>query len=377
MPAAPEPAPLAAIVADRIRAHGPITFAEYMEACLYHPQHGYYTKSNQQPRRDYFTSVDAAPLFGRLLARQFHQMWIQLGSPHPFTLVEAGAGTGALAGQILDFTADSLPEFYAVLSYVAVERSAGRCAIHRQALAAHLARGKALSAPQMPSTVATGCIFSNELFDAMPVHRVTVVSGELREVFVGLSGSRFCDVLGAPSSPKLAEYLAGQGITLAEDQHAEICLEASSWIEGAAKSLERGFVLTIDYGHEASELYDDRHMRGTLLAYSRHRASEDYFRSPGEQDLTAHVNFTALDLRGCAVGLTRSGFTSQTNFLMALARRSNFADLQTDAMTEQQQSRARLLFKTLINPEGMGEALQVLIQHKNTDPPNLAGLEPI
>jgi len=377
MPAAPEPAPLAAIIADRIRAHGPITFDEYMDACLYHPEFGYYTKTNQQSRRDYFTSVDAAPLFGRLLARQFHQMWTQLDRQTPFALIEAGAGTAALARQILDFTSQSFPEFYAALTYTAVERSAARRAIHRQVLAEHLARGKARSAAEMPPAIASACIFSNELFDAMPVHRVTRVDSQLREIFVGLSANGFCDVIGAPSTPRLTEYLAGQRITLADDQQAEICLAACEWIEAAAKSLGRGFVLTIDYGQEVRELFNDRHMRGTLLAYSRHRASEDYFRSAGEQDLTAHVNFTALDLAGRAAGLARTGFTSQTSFLMALARHSNFADLQSEGMTELQQSRARLLFKTLINPEGMGETFQVLIQHKNTDTPHLAGLEPL
>src|SRR5271168_4867166 len=121
-----EATPLAAILTEHIRAWGPITFAKYMDACLYDPQHGYYTRAEQLPRRDYFTSVDVSPIFGRLLARQFQEMWVQLGRPAEFLLVEPGAGPGALAAQILDFSAESLPEFYSALQYVAVERAAAR-----------------------------------------------------------------------------------------------------------------------------------------------------------------------------------------------------------------------------------------------------------
>jgi SAM-dependent MidA family methyltransferase len=372
-----EPTPLAAILAERIRSRGPITFAEYMEACLYHPEHGYYAKADQRPRQDYFTSVDARPLFGRLLARQLREMWTQLGSPSPFSLVEAGAGTGELAKQILDFAASEWGAFYEALQYVAVERSELRRAAQANVFATHIARGHASSAAEIPNEISGGCIFSNELLDAMPVHRVTRENGELREIYVALDDAGFCEQAEALSSPELARYFEEQGAPLRERQHAEVCLAATRWIEEAAQKLHRGFVLTIDYGHEAQELYDERHMRGTLLAYECHRASENYFRAPGQQDLTAHVNFSAIDRWGRRAGLFRTGFTSQTNFLLALARSSNFEDLQSDTMDQHQQARARLLFKTLIHPEGMGETFQVLLQHKGIDPPRLAGFDPL
>ncbi len=372
-----EPTPLALILAERIRSHGRITFAEYMESCLYHPVHGYYTKVEQQPRRDYFTSVDASPLFGRLLARQFQEMWCVLGRPNSFQLVEAGAGTGQLAKQILDFAAEAWTDFYDTLRFTAVERSAARRAIQLKSLDAHIARGKFVSQEELNDEITCGCIFSNELFDAMPVHRVVQEGNDLRELYVGLGKDGFCDEIGAPSSPALGEYFSEQHITLQVEQQAEVNLDTSRWIEEAGKKLERGFVITIDYGHEAKELYNERHMRGTLLAYERHRASEDWFRAPGEQDLTAHVNFTALDLSGRNSGLFRTGFTSQTNFLLALARYANFADLQPDGMNEAEQAQRRLLFKTLINPEGMGETFQVLIQQKGIEAVKLAGLQPL
>jgi SAM-dependent MidA family methyltransferase len=372
-----EPTPLALFLAERIRSHGRITFAEYMESCLYHPVHGYYTKAEQQPRRDYFTSADASPLFGRLLARQFQEMWCVLGRPNSFQLVEAGAGAGQLAKQVLDFAAEAWPDFYDALRFMAVERSAARRAMQSKSLDAHIARGKFVSQEELNDEVTCGCVFSNELFDAMPVHRVIQEGNDLHELYVGLGKNGLCDEMGPLSSSALGEYFSEQRITLQTEQQAEVNLEASLWIEEAGKKLERGFVVTIDYGHEAKELYNERHMRGTLLAYERHRANEDWFGAPGEQDLTAHVNFTALDLSGRTSGLVRTGFTSQTNFLLALARHANFADLQSDAMNEAEQGHRRLLFKTLINPEGMGETFQVLIQQKGIETVNLAGLQPL
>jgi SAM-dependent MidA family methyltransferase len=372
------PTQLATILTEHIRARGPITFAKYMDACLYDPQHGYYTRAEQLPRRDYFTSVDASPIFGRLLARQFQEMWVQLGCPAEFLLVEPGAGTGALARQILDFTAESFPEFYSALQYVGVERSAARrAAASAGSLAKHVAAQHFAMVSDMPAHVPCGCIFSNEFFDALPVHRLVREGNELREIYVGSGPNGLCEQFGALSSPALAEYLTEQGITLQEGQLAEINLEACAWIAEMGARLGRGFVLTIDYGHEAEELYNHLHMRGTLLAYERHRASENFFRAPGQQDLTAHVNFSALERHGTRAGLQRTGFTSQSNFLLSLARLSGFADLQPPAMSESQRTRARLLFKTLIYPEGMGETFQILIQHKGIAQPHLSGLDPL
>lgn len=348
-----------------------------MEACLYHPEHGYYAKADQQAWRDYVTSVDVAPVFGRLLARQFHQMWVLLGRPEQFWLLEAGASTGELAKQVLDCASESLGEFYGALRYVAVERSAARRAAQANTLSAHIARRRFEPLAQMPDDIACGCIFSNELFDAFPVHRVVRENGELKEIYVAYDGNRFCEEVGPISSAAIATYFAEQGIEMSEDQLAEVCLAACDWIEEAGKQLHRGFVLTIDYGYEARDLYNERHMRGTLLAYGRHRASEDFYVSPGAQDLTSHVNFTALDVWGRRGGLVRSGFTSQTNFLLALARHTDFSDLHARGSSEHEQIAARLRFKTLIHPEGMGETFKVLAQHKGIDSPRLTGFEPL
>ena len=311
---------------------------------------------------------------GVSLARQFAEMWELLGSPRPFVVAESGAGVGRLAGHILDFSARALPEFYAALEYVAVERSSARRAEHAARLADHAAAGRVSSAAEIPQAISAGCIFSNELLDALPVHRVVVENGALREIYVGFEGGRFTDVLGDPSMPALEQYFHEQGITLEEGQQAEVCFEACDWIESAGRALERGFVLTIDYGHEARALYDEHHNRGTLLAYRDHTVTENLLDAPGEQDLTSHVNFTALDLWGRRAGLVRTGLVTQSQFLVALGRGNEFADLYEPGQTEMEKLRARLLLKNLIHPEGLGEKFQVLIQHKGIASPRLTGL---
>lgn len=365
---------LSEILAGRIRTVGSISFAEFMRECLYHPVHGYYSRESARQFGDYYTSVDVHPIFGRLLARQFAEMWEMLGSPHPFVLVETGAGVGRLAGHILDFTAQALPEFYAALEYVAVERSSARRAEHSTRLARHVAAERVSSAGEIARAISAGCIFSNELLDALPAHRVVMKHVALREIRIGLENARFIEMTGKPATPALEQYFHEQGITLEDGQQAEVCLEACDWIENAGRALERGFVLTIDYGHEARALYSEHHNRGTLLAYRDHSVSENLLDAPGEQDLTAHVNFTAVDLWGRRSGLVRTGLVTQSQFLVALGRGNEFGDLYDPGQTEMEKLRARLLLKNLIHPEGLGEKFQVLIQHKGIDAPRLTGL---
>jgi SAM-dependent MidA family methyltransferase len=359
--------PLAELLAERIRRYGPLTFADYMRECLYHPVHGYYSKAESLRFADYYTSVDLHPIFGRLLARQFAEMWESLDRPGEFTLVEAGAGVGRLAGHILDFSAAKLPAFYNALRYVAVERSTLR---REQALLrskGHAAADHFSASIEIPAHIPEGCLFSNELIDALPAHRVVMDNGGLREILVGLSEGHFVDVAAPLSTCAIAEYFAAQGITLHEGQQAEAGLEACDWISEVGRRLERGYVLTIDYGHRAAQLFDEHHMRGTLLAYQNHRVSEDFYTAPGEQDLTAHVNFTALETWGKRSGLETFGCTSQTAFLLALGQGNEFADLYDEDATETERVRSRLQLKTLIYPEGMGERFQVLVQRKGVD----------
>src|SRR5260370_31675954 len=185
-----------------------MTFADAMRECLYHPLHGYYSRAETRRFGDYYTSVDVHPIFGRLLARQLAEMWEALGKPERFLAVEAGAGNGGLAGYILDFAARRLPSFYAALEYAAVERSASRREAHATHLARHLDAGRCVSVGEIPREIPFGCILSNELLDALPVHRVVCKGGALQEVFVGLRDDRLCEQIGPLSTCAIAEYFA-------------------------------------------------------------------------------------------------------------------------------------------------------------------------
>jgi len=359
--------PLEELLSERIRRYGPIPFADFMRECLYHPVHGYYSKAESRRFVDYYTSVDMHPIFGRLLARKFAEMWEQLSRPKEFVLVEAGAGVGRLALHILDFCKARLPDFYGAMRYLAVERSASRREQAAAQLERHAASGRLQVSGEIPLQIPAGCVFSNELIDALPVHRVVMRERVLREALVCWEGGKFVEAIGPLSTCAINEYFATQGITLHESQYAETGLEACDWIMEIGRRIERGFVLTIDYGRRAVELFDESHMRGTLLAYKEHRASEDFYASPGEQDLTAHVNFTALEIWGQRSGLVTKEFTSQTAFLLALGQPTEFADLYNPGQGEAERVRARLQLKTLIHPEGMGERFHVLIQRKGAE----------
>ena len=291
-------------------------------------------------------------------------MWRALGKPPEFLLVEAAAGTGRLAGHILEFAQRRLPDFFGALKYVAVERSAGRCEQLAGRLKAFCETGKCSAGGEFPARIPAGCIFSNELADALPVHRVKQQGGACKELFVTREGDAFADAALPLSTCAITDYFAAQQVALQEGQVAEAGLEACDWITEIGRRLERGFVLTIDYGHEAAELYDHHHMSGTLIAYSGHQVSDHLYAAPGEQDLTAHVNFTALRQWGARQGLETMGFVSQTAFLLAMGKQNDFADLYNDGMDEAGRMRARLQLKTLIYPEGMGERFQVLMQQK-------------
>jgi SAM-dependent MidA family methyltransferase len=238
----------------------------------------------------------------------------------------------------------------------------------------HTAAGHFAASAEVPAHISAGCLFSNELLDALPVHRVVMDGGAMKEIFVSFHDGHFVDARAPLSTCAISEYFSAQEIVLREGQHAEAGLEACDWISEIGRRLERGYVLTIDYGHAAAELFDERHMRGTLLAYQNHRASEEFYASPGEQDLTAHVNFTALETWGKRAGLESEGGTSQTAFLMALGQGNEFADLYDGGQTEAERTKARLQLKTLIYPEGMGERFRALIQRKGDVSGRLTGL---
>lgn len=367
---------LRAVILDMIGEKGRITFAEYMRACLYEPGLGYYTSSGRKvgSAGDFYTSINVHRIFGRLIAREISRMWETMAAPAHFDIVEAGAGNGQLARDILDAVAELNPALYGVLTYRMVEAEPSLEAVQGDMLAGH---GVKVAWNTLADLAAgrlsfSGCLLSNELIDSFPVHLVEMTSGGLREVYVTANGNEFAETFGSPSIPELAEHLARLGVRLFPGQRAEINLEAPLWLAAVAQALARGFVMTIDYGYTAAELYAPQRKNGTLLCYYRHRVEENPYIRVGLQDMTCHVDFTTLIRRGEELGLTTVWFGEQYRFLMGAGMLEEMMTLDANAASDEERLKNRLTLKKLILPEGgMGDIFKVLIQTKGVDNPRL------
>ena len=372
---------LVAEIAAEILRTGPITFARFMELALYHPRFGYYMRQTEGASEerigwsgDYYTSADVHPVLAQALARQIRQVDDLLGRPDPFTVVEMGAGKGLLARDFLAACAARTDSFYHRLRYVLIERSPAMRACQQRHLAPWLDSPKTVSwvneLEEVPTGSVTGVVFSNELVDAFPVHRIRIEQGEPKEVFVEYRDGRFEERLQVLSTPDLSESLrrlASLGVILPEGYTTEINLHALAWMKDVARALGRGFVITIDYGHTAQDLYGPDRPRGTLLCYYSQMASESPYSRVGLQDMTAHVDFTSLAITGEEGGLHVTGFTNQMSFLMGLGVERMLESLEPGSSEFQSVIQ-------LLRPEGMGRTFKILIQHKGITEPQLDGL---
>jgi len=322
---------------DRLRAEiaasGPLTFARFMELALYEPGLGYYRRARSGPGAagaDFLTAPETHPIFGRAVARQVHEVWERLGRPAELVVREHGAGTGALAVGILDGLAVERSPLIDAVVIEPVEIEAARLAAFDERLrrAGHARRHRPASREPI-----TGVVLANEVLDALPVHRVEWRDGRLREGLVDWLDGRFIEVLAPPTTPALEERLRIEGIELREGQRAEICLALDGWMAAASAGLGRGLLLLIDYGHPASQLYGPRRAAGTLAAYVNHRVHADPFVNVGRQDVTAHVDVTAVERAGSAAGLAPVGITSQAEFLAGLGIEALLREAQSDPRT--------------------------------------------
>lgn len=348
-----------------------ITFAEYMDTALYHPEYGYYSSNAVKigfKGGDFFTSVNLGADFGDLLAEQFWQMWEILGKPTPFHLVEMGAGQGLLALSILKYIQVQYPQLFAALEYMIIEKSPGLQQEQQQRLQEFPVRW--CTWEEISPNSITGCFFSNELIDALPVHQFILEAGELQEIYVTMQGDNdeLTEVAAEPSTPQLAEYFDLVGINLAPDDYSdgyrsEINLAALDWLSIVADRLQRGYVITIDYGYPASRYYHPRRSQGTLQCYYQHRHHDNPYVNIGQQDITAHVDFTALEKWGDRCGLEKLGFTQQALFLMALGLGNRIASLSYQQIPISELLHRRQALHQLIDPTGLG-GFGVLIQSK-------------
>lgn len=390
---------LTRIIREEIRRQGPITIARYMELALYHPTLGYYAGGGhgREPvgwGGDYFTSGDVHPLWGWAIARRLAQMWLDLGRPDEFDVVEPGAGRGLLARDVWAYALERAPDWAETLRYTLVDRAPPESPLRakrEERLRTTLnAMGVPMDRVRWASSLEdaagpegiTGCVVSNELVDALPVHVLQKQGDALREVYVtmGVEADGFAEALGEPSSSAVAGYLDHFQIpweSYPDGWRAEVCLEAPRWVRAISESLRRGYALTIDYGGTARRLYTVERRHGTLATYRRHQFGDNVLAEPGMRDLTAHVNFSALIVAGWEHRLRLLEFTTQAAFMQrqgireeaeALAARL-FPAAESERWTDRGQAdllRRKALFgavATLLNPHGLG-GFRVLAQRR-------------
>jgi SAM-dependent MidA family methyltransferase len=363
--------PLQQRIVERIQREGPIPFAAYMRMALYEPGYGYYVTG--QPKLgwegDYYTSTDVADFFADCMGRQLQLMWEQLGRPDPFNVLEQGAGRGNLASGIRSWAARQTPDMLAALNYRTGDIRMGVDVISET-------NWYDMDAPASMFHV----IISNELVDAFPVHIIEVRDKHLYELYVDAQDGRLFPVLNEPSSAEVASYLDNYKIpwaTFRNGWRAEINLDAHRWMQQIAKILCKGYLLTIDYGDKARALYTPYRQHGTLTCYYQHQANEQPLARPGQQDITAHVNFNALIDEGRRQGLRLNLFTTQRQWLKNMGihaaleqlRTTQFAAMDTERASNKGQI-ARLQWMNqqqrvaaLTDPNGMGN-FKVLIMRR-------------
>ena len=347
--------PLVERLRDRILADGPIQFAAFMSAALYDPADGYYmTRSDRTTRAgDFLTAPEMDPLFGAALAAHLEAGWVRMGRPDPFALDEFGAGSGALASGLLHELRARHSPLLDAIRYRPLEADPAReGAVLRRLEAEGFGPERVL---QDHDALITGVVVANELLDALPVHRVTVVDGEVRELYTTWRDGWFADEPGPPSDPGLEETLAASGIELREGDRAEVALAAREWLRWVAALLVRGWLLLIDYGGPGAALWGAAHPEGLLRTYLAHHAGADPYRAVGRQDLTAHVDTTAITNAAHAAGLTAMGNTTLAEFLAGLDAGELLVRLGSDPATTAERYRtARGALLRLLDPGAMG-----------------------
>ncbi|MCL2760296.1 MAG: SAM-dependent methyltransferase [Desulfuromonadales bacterium] len=368
--------PLENIILDRVKKNGPITFAEFMSSCLYEPGLGYYTSPGKKvgAEGDFYTSSNVHKMFGRLISREIIRMWHVLEKPSNFQIVEVGAGNGRLAADILDAIMEIEPALYSILTYRIIEKEPSLNKSQQELLSEHI-ECLAYSTPEeleSGSLKITGCFLSNELVDALPVHIVEMTSSGLKEVMVTALDDEFQETFAQISNPAISDYLERINVTLLPGQRAEVHLAADNWLRTAARAIEKGFIITIDYGYKAEELYNPMRKNGTLLCYHQHTTEENPYIRVGLQDITSHVDFSSLIKTGEEEGMETVWYGEQYRFLLACGMMQEMMDLESRNIPEKQKLEERLNLKKLMLPDGgMGDTFKILIQAKDVEKPDL------
>ena len=365
-------------IRDLIQKHGRITFAQFMQACLYSPRGGFYSSRGTRISTHFGTSPTSHPVFGALIARQLEQMWHLLGDPPVFHVIEVGSGDGALAQSIVHACWRMAPRLAQVLYYVAADYEPRWLPSPDHPFAWDNGTGDGMSPSRRDAILGVqrvkteglrafrnvvGCILCNELIDNFPVHRFAIQGGRVKEVFVTLAGGNLTEVLDEPSSPRIEERLTSLGLSLPEGYRGEVNLAMEDWTGQLVQALDRGFILTIDYGQLATDLYSLQNNQGTLVCYHRHVVSSDPYQHIGQQDMTCQVDFTSLMRLGDRHGLATVGYALQRQFLTNLGFSSCLDALQTQGLSAARTALSRMAMMALVDPEEYGD-FKVLAQAK-------------
>ncbi|MEA2206779.1 MAG: hypothetical protein QOE77_3555 [Blastocatellia bacterium] len=360
------PSTLTERLREQIVGEGPITFRDWMEAALYDELDGYYRRKDRSRwgrKGDYRTSPERSVVFAATFARYFAALYRTLAGPNEWTIVEVGAGNGQFAQGVLGTLQHRYPEVLAATRYVIDDLGAHPQLENKFASFGDRVQFKSLAEVE---PMGAGIIFSNELMDAFPVHRVIVSNGQLRELYVSVAANGgFAWTIGPLSQSSLADYLPDAAITLAEGQVAEINLEVSSWLKGAAAKLLRGYVVTVDYGEEAAELYDSvGRPDGTLRSFYRHQLVDDVLSRPGEHDITSTIDWSKLKRAGLDFGLETIAFERQDRFLLEAGLLEELELLTQRAAGDAERLELSMTAREMILPNGMAASFQVLVQGK-------------
>jgi SAM-dependent MidA family methyltransferase len=358
-------------IVEEIRERGPVSFSRYMELCLYHPELGYYSRLAEQFGKggDFYTCSDVHAVFGRLLARQFEEMWRVLGSPPQIEVVELGPGRGLFAQDVLDWSQKKFPDFYNALRYRLIEQSPVLKERLQITLRTHFVTGKAsLANIDAKSASAPVIVFANEFFDALPVD-VLGFDGELR---ISERNGHFQETWAPPTAEQL-EFLDRYSIHPEAGERVEAALISQQSMSDLAAGVRQGLAVIIDYGYTRNELLAGR-FHGTVMAYRHHSANLSPYEAPGEQDITAHVNFTALAAAAEGQRMRAEPLLTQSQFLLGIGEPNQFADAFEDCQQRQEHAKVALQLKHLVTPAGMGEIFHVLVLSKGVEPEKIAGL---
>ena len=360
------PVSLAERLRERIQREGPITFHDWMKAALYDPVDGYYQRSDLARwgrEGDYRTSPERSELFAATFARYFAKLYDELHRPGRWAIVECGAGNGMFAFGVLQTLSDRYPSIFAATRYLVYEVSADAGVRARERLAEFGDRVQFCT--ELPA-VECGLYFSNELLDAFPVHRVVKKDGKLSEFYVNVAADgKFEWSVGRLSTTRLSDFIEAYSVQLREGQIVEINLEIDDWLAQVSKKLKNGFVITVDYGAEATELYDPTlRPDGSLRAFSGHGFVEDMLAKPGEFDITASVNWTQVTSVGKRLGLQVVDFSSQDKFLLQAGLLEEMEYRMTVTDSDAERLRLSTGAREMILPGGMGSSFQVLVQRR-------------